>query len=278
MRKINYPLIVSDFDGTLVNDDGTIAKENQDAIASYVAAGGKFAFCTGRLPNGILPRASELGLKGLACCCQGTIIVDIETRKSIFEARLPLESAVLACEKMEEMGLHIHAYEVDGFFANMDDEPLRLYEKLVRHKANLVLDKPLSVFLRECNFAPFKLLAMVEPNRSDAIIERLTKENIEGCALTKSAEFLVEVVNREYSKGTAVAFLAEHYGVPLEKTVAIGDQRNDLPMIERAGVGAAVANADEGLKAKANYVCARTNEEGAVAEIIEKFGFYGETK
>ena len=61
MRKINYQLIVSDFDGTLVNDDGTISDQNKQAIADYVAAGGAFAISTGRLPDGILKRAKELG-------------------------------------------------------------------------------------------------------------------------------------------------------------------------------------------------------------------------
>ena len=68
MRRINYPLIVSDFDGTLVNNDGTISEKNKKAIAEYVAAGGAFAISTGRLPSGILSRAQELGLSGKVCC------------------------------------------------------------------------------------------------------------------------------------------------------------------------------------------------------------------
>ena len=64
-----------------------------------------------------------------------------------------------------------------------------------------------------------------------------------------------------------------HFNTPLEKTVAIGDQLNDLPMIEMAGLGVAVQNADQGLKKAADYICEYTNEEGAVGKIIEKFGF-----
>ena len=55
--------------------------------------------------------------------------------------------------------------------------------------------------------------------------------------------------------------------------IAVGDQINDMPMIEKAGLGIAVQNADEALKAKADYVCGQTNEESAIASIIEKFGF-----
>ena len=60
MQKLNYNLIVSDFDGTLVNEDGTISEKNKKAIADYMAAGGAFAISTGRMPDGILSRAQVL--------------------------------------------------------------------------------------------------------------------------------------------------------------------------------------------------------------------------
>lgn len=276
MRKINYPLIVSDFDGTLVNADGTIAEENKRAIEEYVAAGGAFAISTGRLPAGILPRAQALGLKGLVSCCQGAVILDIQSKEVVIEERLRLETTLAACRKMEELGLHIHAYDLWDFYANVEDEPLHIYERLVGTKAKLVTDEPLSAFLEREQLPCYKLLAMVEPKDSERVLSALKKADIGECAFTKSAAFLVEVINPKHSKGTAVEFLAKHYGVPLSKTIAVGDQHNDLPMIERAGLGIAVKNADEGLKAKADYVCEYTNEEGAIAKIIEKFGFYGE--
>ena len=68
-------------------------------------------------------------------------------------------------------------------------------------------------------------------------------------------------------------FLAEHYGIEIEKTVGIGDNYNDMPMIEAAGLGAAVGNAEDALKQRADYICENTNETDAVAEVIEKFGF-----
>ena len=273
MRKINYPLIVSDFDGTLVNADGTISEKNKKAIAEYVAAGGAFALSTGRLPSGILSRAQELGLKGKICCCQGAIILDIQTQELILEGRMSLNSTLAACKKMEELGLHIHVYDLWDYYVNKNDEPLKLYEAIVKTKATLVLDRPLSQFIEEKGIGAYKLLAMIEPEHNAALLKTLQAENFDGCEVTKSADFLVEVVNKNYSKGTAVEFLANYYNVPLEKVIAVGDQINDMAMIERAGLGIAVNNADNALKEKANYVCKYTNEEGAIAEIIEKFGF-----
>lgn len=276
MRKINYPLIVSDFDGTLVNADGTISEKNKKAIADYVAAGGIFALSSGRLPAGILLRAKELGLKGKVCCCQGAIILDIETQEVILEGKLSLESTVAACKKMEELDLHIHAYDLWDFYVNKDDEALRIYKLMVKTTPTLILEKPLSQYLEENNLSMYKLVAMVEPKDNARILQELSSQNFDGCEVTKSADYLVEVVNSKYSKGTAVEFLANYYGVPLDKTIAVGDQLNDMSMIEKAGLGVAVKNAEDALKEKANYVCEYTNEEGAIAEIIEKFGFCDE--
>ena len=271
MRKIKYPLVISDFDGTLVKANGEISEENKKAIAEYIAAGGAFAISTGRLPAGILPRARELGLKGLVCCCQGAIVIDIESGEVVFEKTLSMQSTLTACRKMEELDLHIHLYDLWEYYSNKDDEPLKYYENAVRRKAVRITDEPLSVFAERKGIRAYKLLAMVEEEKSKSIVKELEKADIEGCALTQSGSFLVEVVNKAYSKATAVEFLAKYYGVPVEKTLAIGDQLNDIPMIERAGFGAAVANADEALKRVADFVSDKTNDEGAVGSIIKKF-------
>ena len=90
--------------------------------------------------------------------------------------------------------------------------------------------------------------------------------------MTKSADFLVEVIDKNYSKGTAVEFLAKKFNIPLKKTVAVGDQLNDIPMIRKAGLGLAVKNADEELKKHA-IVLDETNDEDAIAKLIDKYGF-----
>ena len=272
-KNLNYQLIVSDFDGTLVNGDGTISEVNKRAIAEYMSAGGAFAISTGRMPYGILPRAEELGLRGLVSCCQGAIIADIATKEFVFEDTIPYETTLAVVEKMEAMGLHIHLYGAWEYYCNMDDLALQYYENAVGYKATLVLDRPLSQFVKERKLCSYKILAMVEPKDNAQVLNELAMEQFAGCSVTKSAEFLVEVINAKHSKGTAIVFLANYFDAPIEKTIAIGDQQNDLAMIERAGLGVAVKNADKGLLAIADYVSSYTNEDGAVADTIRRFGF-----
>ncbi len=275
MRKIKYPLIVSDFDGTLARRDGTVSEKTKKMIAEYIANGGTFAISTGRMPAAILPKAKELGLKGVLCCGQGSVIMDIESGKPIMQGRLTNAISVQICKKMEEMGLHTHAYDLFQYYSNVDDEPLKLYEAAVGEKATLIIDKPLWKHIEETGLCAFKFLAMVEPQKAKAVISELVAENFQNCVVTKSAKFLVEVCNAEYSKGTSIEFLAQWKGVAIENTIAIGDQWNDMSMIEKAGLGLAVANASEKLKEVAT-VLPYTNNEDTVAYAIEKYGYMEE--
>ena len=272
MRKINYRLIVSDFDGTLVSNDGTISMENKNAIARYVADGGAFAISTGRLHYSILDRARDLGLKGLVACCQGTIIMDIESGKLVQEPMLSHETTLALCKKMEELGLCYQIYDFENYYANNTSAGLRHYERMVGKNAISITDKPLSKFVEERKMRTYKVLAMVDPKDNERLFNEIDKAGFKDCAVTKSFDYLIEVINVHHNKGTAVEFLANYYNVPIEKTIAVGDQWNDLPMIEKAGLGIAVQNADSKLKEKA-VVCERTNEESAIAAIIEKYGY-----
>jgi hydroxymethylpyrimidine pyrophosphatase-like HAD family hydrolase len=111
MQKLKYKLIISDFDGTLVCDDGRITEENKRAIKQYVADGGKFAISTGRMHYGVIARAKELGLTGVICCSQGAVIMDIETQKFLLNGMLSADITLKICKKMETLGLHYHIYE-----------------------------------------------------------------------------------------------------------------------------------------------------------------------
>lgn len=274
MRKIKYPLVVSDFDGTLVRSDGTISEFTKKTLAEYIQNGGKFAISTGRMPAGILHRAKELDLKGVVCCGQGTAIVDIETNEVVSTGVIETETAVKICKKMEEMGLHIHVYDLWDFYSNMDDEPLKLYESIVKCKATVIDKEPISEWVQRTGLRTFKVLAMVRPEDATSVLSELKNADFENCVVTRSSEFLIEVNTSKYSKGTAVSFLANRYGAELEHTIAVGDQLNDLSMLKTAGLGFAVKNADEEIKKEAK-VFPFTNDEDAVARIIEQYAYEG---
>ena len=272
MRKIKYPLIISDFDGTLLRSDGTISETTKKKIDEYIAAGGTFGICTGRMFTSILPRARELGLKGLVASYQGSVITDIESGALLVDGYIPAEAAAEICKVFEKLDLHIHVYTLNEFYVNRRDEALEVYEKICNVKGNVIEKEPLSAFVFRNALKIRKVLAIVRIEDKKRIFKMVSDELGEKFYVTYSTANLVEVTGRTYSKGTAVKFMAEYYGVPIERTVAAGDSLNDLPMLQAAGLGLAVKNADEALKDKVQSF-PFSNDEDAIGNIIESYGF-----
>ena len=272
MRKLAYDLIISDFDGTLASDDGKVSAKNLKAIEEYRENGGNFAISTGRLHYSILGRARDLGLKGFVSCCQGAVIADIESGERILDERLSFETTYEACKFLASADLNFLIYDSDGYFSLKDDEYYRVYESIVNERASVKGKREMLEFIKKNKFRSYKILVFVPPKNNEELFSRLTSLELKGCKITKSAEFLIEIVNPDHSKGTAVEFLAKKYGVDVKRTIAIGDQMNDISMIEKAGLGLAVKNASESLKLFAT-VLEKTNDENAVAEAIEKYAY-----
>jgi len=270
---MRYRLFISDFDGTLVRADGTVSKRTQDTISRYVRAGGVFAVCTGRALTSILPRVRELGIKGLVAAFQGSVIADIETGKIIRKSCISTEDAVTVLQAMEKRDLHIHAYTTEEYFVNKDDELLAQYERVCGISGTVIEGELLSKMTEREHIAPVKILAAVDPKDRIPLARELQAELGEKFFVTCSADCLVEVIPHTENKGEAVKFLSKHYGVPISKTAAIGDQLNDLPMLEAAGGKFAVENAQEELKEIATVT--PSVEDDGVAYALEEFAMKG---
>lgn len=271
--KINYKLIVSDFDGTLIDDNQRILPEVRDAINEYVDAGGIFAVCTGRMLNSILPQVRALGLKGLVIAYQGTVIADIETGEILRTGGIGYRDVVNVCKYIENLGYGINVYHDEKIYTNYphDNQYLLNYERIIGVKA-VHLDCKVSEFVNENKLCCQKILSIVSKDEREELYLKLSEKFGKCFDVTCSAKVLVEVSPFGDNKGEALKFLSDYYKIPISQTVAIGDNLNDLSMIEVAGVGCAVGNAEDELKSASNYVSV-SNNEGAVAEIIKKFGF-----
>lgn len=273
MKKLSAKLIVSDFDGTLITTDRRVLPEVKSAIDRYVKDGGVFAVVTGRMMASILPLVRELGLKGLVCACQGTQICDIESGAVIRNGGLTAAQAGEVCCALEKGGYTVIAYSDELLITDIpaDNKNLALYEEIIGVKA-LHPSVSVSEYILSHALPCQKIASLCFPKDKLMIYDYLTERLGGRYDVTYSADVLVEVSPVGDSKGEALKFLAAYYGIPMEETVAVGDNLNDLSMIECAGTGVAVGNATERLKVGADYISA-TNDEGAVAEVIEKFGY-----
>lgn len=271
--KINYRLIVSDFDGTLIDDNQQILPEVKAAIDEYVAAGGIFAICTGRMLSSILPQARALGLKGLVIAYQGTVIADIETGKIIKSGGMNYNDVAEICNSIEELGYGLNVYCDEKIYTDYPDDNIYLkrYEEIIGVKA-VHIDGKMSKYVAKNKMFCQKVLTIISESERNKLYSELCKIYTERFDVTCSAKVLVEVSPIGDNKGEALKYLAGHYNVPIEKTVAVGDNLNDLSMIKVAGVGCAVGNAEKQLKEAADFISI-SNNDGALAQIIKKFGF-----
>ena len=268
--QLKYKLIVSDFDDTLRRTEGGISSTNAQTIRRYVEAGGIFALCTGRMTSSILPYARQLGLKGLVVAYQGAIVQDVESGKILRDLRISWPDAAEICAYLQNYDYHVHVCDGDDFYVNKDDESLALYEKICAVRG-IVAKQPLSQVVNERKISPHKILVMCEAKERSGVLSGLCEKFGSRFYITTSTENLVEIVANGSDKGGALKFLAEHYGIPLSETIAIGDNFNDLPMIQAAGLGVAVENGEEELKKQADFIT-RTCDEDGVGFVIRKFG------
>lgn len=273
MKKINNRLIVSDFDGTLLTDNQTVPEEVRAAIAEYVACGGIFAVCTGRMLASILPRVRELGLKGLVVAYQGTVIAEIESGKIIKKDAIAFTDVAEICSYFSQIGKCVNVYSEEVLYTDIpkDDDYLKRYERITGINA-VSANKPMVKFVTEKKLNCQKVTCLVSPKEREGVYNALRARFGDSFDVTCSAEVLVEISPLHDNKGEALKYIADYYGVPMSSTVAVGDNLNDLPMIVAASKGVAVGNGVAALKAVANDVTV-SNNEGALAKVIQKYGF-----
>lgn len=270
MNEKRYSLIVSDFDGTLFRSDYTIADETIKTIREFVDEGGLFVLSTGRPLQSIMKIAKELGLKGLVAAFNGSVVADIETGELILENAFTVEEGVRICRFMEENGMYVQIYEMDKYYASERNKYLEHYENIVREKAEIPNVK-MSDFILQNNVRATKILSMMHPDDRATYREKIEGNLSDICQVTSGAKTLIEICVKGFTKGTALKFLAEKYGIDMQDVLAIGDGWNDYSALAVAGKGIAVKNAEPILKEEFE-VSEYTNDENAVGKIIEKYG------
>ena len=269
---MRYRLIASDFDGTIYRSDFRIADGTREAIADYRRAGGTFMVSTGRLYESISKQLPDLGLDdGAVIVEQGAGIVDIRTGETILSYEIDNDIAVRCMERIESdselIGL---IYDGGRCYAESSSVYTETFASIIKVDIHYV-GIPMSRYMRENGISPTKLLALVSPDK-DKIFVSEYGALYEELSFAMSAPYLMEVVTKDAGKGNALRYVAENiYHIPREDIIAMGDADNDISMIEYAGLGIAMGNAMDSVKAVADMV-ADTNDNSGVAKIIREYG------
>ena len=266
-----YRLIAADLDETLLNNDGTICKRNLEAVRRLTEAGKWFVPCSGRGFATIQGTLKDLGLyrkeNQYIVGFNGGMITENKGNRELYYRGITFDETKMFFEKGLNYDVCMHVYTKDVVYVwDMNDgERAFLNNRMIVKE----LGTPDIDFL-----SGEPIVKILYQNTDKDYLRRIAKELVDVTGpfdVSYSSNRYLEFNRAGINKGSGLRKLAEILGIKMDEIIAVGDNNNDLAMIKAAGLGAGVANCTGEVRAHCDYVSAANNEEGGVAEIIEKF-------
>ncbi|GIP35706.1 HAD family hydrolase [Paenibacillus sp. J2TS4] len=257
-------LIVSDLDGTLLSAEHQLTEEVRNAVSRFTRAGGMFTVATGRPGLTVRSIVDELEIEHPFILCNGSVIAD--RYRTLEMAELKLHDLIPAMEEADGKGVSVLLFEEERISVFRKTFNVEKFE----HKENISCDL-IDFSSDEWKKARFQKVLWIGDYQImrpiwDAHLPRFGQRY----GALQSEEDYLEIIPHNQSKGQALKKLMSRLRLDRSQVMAIGNQLNDLDMIENAGIGVAVANSHPLLKEKADYVCSRGYGDGVV-EVIEAF-------
>lgn len=258
-----YKLIAIDIDDTLLTENGEIPQRARESIKKAKDKGVHVVLSTGRTRKGMQRFYDQLELDTLMITAGGAEVYDADQQR-LFECGVDPAIVKELLRYAFGKGLHPQVY-IDGELVYRDrNKYAKLYEVPYGH---LGIEMP-DLMEQETIITP-KVLYVMDEHKVESI-KKETEELFPMLTIKRSKPMFLEFAHPSVSKGKALEFVANHYGVSSDEVIAVGDTDIDIPMIEFAGLGVAVENGYQHVKDAADIVCA-SNQDAGVADVIEKY-------
>lgn len=267
---MKYQMIISDYDGTLIDaGENYINQEVVDAIKRFINLGGKFIICSGRPIGSIKQILNKVGLGGVAVGLQGAVIYDLDKGKEICVKGLAPTLAVEIIKSFKREKGELVVYVGDDMYFDKDGDFVKLYQQKLNVKGYLVED--LVEFVLKQNKPVCKIGLLTD---EISVLNTVKKYNEiyggKGAIFNSGYKYMAEVVSPDFAKGDAVKFLAEYFGVPFSKIMAVGDSTNDISLLNGKWHGVCVGDGHEKLKGIAKEITVPIKEK-PIKYLIEKY-------
>lgn len=268
----DYKLIACDMDETLLNSDATICQRNIETIAKATAKGVKFVPCTGRGFTSVAGILQTLNLADqpnqYVISFNGGSITENKGSRSLYWDAIPFDLADRLYRRgvRYNMCMHIYTYERVYIWSITPDEEAFLHGRMgYVPTTETTLD-----FLR----GKEEVGKLIITNTDEAVLDQIHQEMkplLDDIKVNFSSNRYIEFMHKGVTKGVGLLKLAEILGIKPEETMAIGDNINDIEMLEAAGLSVGVNNRNRAIDTYCDVITDATNNEGAVAEAIERF-------
>ncbi len=260
-----------DMDGTTLRDDKSIPEENIAAIRDALDLGHFITIATGRTLISTLPLIRQLGMLREGCyliACNGAEIYDLKTGEMLRERKLPDEYAAYLFSEADRYRLYMQSFDGNGFLARQVCPEVKLYARTSFLSYRVIPD----LYCLKTYDTPKVMLISVDDR---AALQKFQEdhrawESGRCISFFTSPEYL-EYCPADCTKASGIRFFEDSFGIAHENTVAIGDEENDLAMIQAAGIGAAMKNAGKNIQKYADLITEKDNNQGGVEEVIRKF-------
>ena len=265
-------LLAFDLDGTLMNSKNELTLRTQEALRKAHAAGVLIVPATGRLYASMPKPLLEMPFIRYAITLNGAQVYDVQADKAVSRAEIPLATALQVLEYLDQYPVFYDCYAgSQGWVTRYMRDHATDYI-VGAHPLHMVRDfrtpvDELKAFLRQRGESVQKLQMFT---KDDALRERVMADlavRFPTLSISSSLSCNIEINDRRANKGEALAKLADYLGLPLADVMALGDGRNDLSLLQTAGLGVAMANAHPDVLAVSDAQTASCDEDGAALAI-----------
>lgn len=268
-----YKMLCLDIDGTLLNSNHRITEKTMKAIRSLsVEKGVPVILVSARMPRGIRFLQNELGIDRPMICYSGALILDDDGPGNA----VSLDKTIAASDigrvyvEAERHAVHASLYKADDWYVEVMDE-WALQESQITGCEPIQTGFPeLLRRWKKAGTGANKILCMGQPDAIQRVESALKAMNETVLTIYRSKPSYLEIMAPQVTKSAAIDFLRRRWNVEQRQIVAIGDNYNDLNMIEYAGLGVAMGNAPVQVKRLADDITFSNDEDG-VAAIIYKY-------
>lgn len=262
-----YKMIVSDLDGTLLKNDKTISNKNIKLINEAVNRGIKFVIATGRIYESARYYSESIGFKMDICSCNGAYTKNIDN--VILEENIDYDSLENIDSIAKKYDLHYYFYNTNTIYTrvNKREDLSKFYPNI---KGPLDFYKYEDIEEIKSKNVPIYKGIIVSPKPEILVNVNEELKLLSNISTTSSHMNNIEINKKDVNKGLAVKKLAEKYDIDLKDIISIGDNINDISMLEICGLSVAVKNSNDRVKNIADYETV-SNEEDAIGNIIEEF-------
>ena len=271
--KVRDAVLALDLDGTLTDSKKRISERTKKSIDKFIAAGGTVALASGRPTFGVMPVAKILELDkkgGYILSYNGGCFLDCKNNKQLFMKELTHEYLPILEKQAKEFGINLMTYNGDKAYALDIDEQYYMIEININHFIRVKAD-PLTP---KITFPIIKCLMTADGDYL-AKVEKEMKKYWEGkLNIVRSEPYFLEVTEVGIDKASTITNMVKKLGKSVDNLICCGDGFNDLSMIRAAGIGVAMANAQERVRAAADYIT-KSNDEDGIVDVVENLFKWG---